>query len=622
VVALGVAVAAVAAAIVLIVRSGSGGAGSPQPVAVQYLADWSRGDWAGMAALVDRPPSDFAARNQAVVTSLQVSSAGYQAGAVVRRGSTARVAYTAQLDLSGLGRWDHSGALDLRLAGGHWRVEWTPATIDPALPPGGRLSRDRSWPARGNVVGAGGVILTPQAPVVAIGLQGSRVKDPSQASSALTQAGADPRAVSQALAQAAAHPDQFVTVLTVPDDARYDQQLRPELFPVPGIVFRRSPARQALTADLAAHVVGSVGAVTAEELTRLGAPYLSGDTVGQTGIEGAYERQLAGSPGGHVLVLDAEGRTVATVATFPPKAGADVQTSVDPHVELAAERALSGVAQPAALVVIQASTGNVLAAVSRPATTPFDRALEGRYPPGSTFKVITSADLLAGGLTPDSPATCPATITVGGRTFHNFEGETQLDLPLHRAFAASCNSAFIGLARSLSASSLVATAAQFGFGGDPKPGLPAFGSRVPLPQGPADQAATAIGQSAVEASPLQMAAVAAAVDAGAYRTPRLVAGAPDDTAAAVSLAPATVAGLRSMMAEVVTSGTGTAAAVAGKAPVSGKTGTAEFGNANPPATHAWFIGFQGDVAFAVLVEGGGVGGQVAAPIAGRFVAGL
>jgi hypothetical protein len=617
-----VAASVVAVITFVVVRPWQHGTSPPQPVASAFLAAWSRGDWAAMAALVDRPPPEFTAVNAAVVSSLQVSSASYQAGAVARRGSMADIDYTARLALAGLGTWDRTGSLHLRVVGGHWRVQWTPATIDPALPPGGRLTRDRSWPARGNVLGAGGVVLTPQTSVVAIGLQGSRVKDPLPVTTALTQAGADPAAINQALAQAAAHPEQFVPVLTVPDDARYEQQLRPQLYPVPGVVFRRNAARQALTADLAAHVVGSVAPVTAEELARLGSPYQPGDSVGQTGIEAAYERQLAGVPGGQVLVLDAQGMTVSTAATFPAKPGADVQTSIDPHVEAAAETALNGVSQPAALVAVQASTGAVLAAVSRPVGTPFDRALEGQYPPGSTFKIVTAADLLGSGLTPDSPATCPTTITVGGRTFHNFEGEAQLNLPLHRAFAVSCNTAFIGLARSLTGASMTATAGQFGFGGDPKLGLPAFGGRVPPPQDAVDQAATAIGQATVEASPLEMAAVAAAVDAGAYRAPRLVAGAPDDTAPAISLPPAVANGLRTMMAEVVTSGTGTAAAVTGKPPVSGKTGTAEFGNANPPTTHAWFIGFQGDVAFAVLVEGGGVGARVAAPIAGRFVAGL
>jgi cell division protein FtsI/penicillin-binding protein 2 len=75
------------------------------------------------------------------------------------------------------------------------------------------------------------------------------------------------------------------------------------------------------------------------------------------------------------------------------------------------------------------------------------------------------------------------------------------------------------------------------------------------------------------------------------------------------------------MSAVVNEGTGTGAKVPGK-PVAGKTGTAEFGNDRPPKTHAWFVGFSGEYAFAVLVEDGGVGGQVAAPIAAKLVAGL
>ena len=148
------------------------------------------------------------------------------------------------------------------------------------------------------------------------------------------------------------------------------------------------------------------------------------------------------------------------------------------------------------------------------------------------------------------------------------------------------------------------------------------------------------------ASPLAMAAVAAAIDAGTWRPPHLLAssagaataaaaGAGPSTTTAANAGPSTttagaapppldpgvVQTLRQLMGEVVASGTGTPAQVPGGPPVAGKTGTAEFGPGNPPATHAWFIGFRGDLAFAVLVEGGGVGGRVAAPVAARFLAG-
>jgi cell division protein FtsI/penicillin-binding protein 2 len=148
-------------------------------------------------------------------------------------------------------------------------------------------------------------------------------------------------------------------------------------------------------------------------------------------------------------------------------------------------------------------------------------------------------------------------------------------------------------------------------------GLPTFGGSFPVPSGPVDHAAAALGQGRVEVSPLKMAEVAAAVAAGAWHPPRLLTDAPPG--AARPLDPTVVGALQQMMGLVVTEGTGRAAALPGS-PVHGKTGTAEFGTGVPPRTHAWFIGYRDGLAFAVLVEDAGFGGEVAAPIAAKFLA--
>ena len=149
--------------------------------------------------------------------------------------------------------------------------------------------------------------------------------------------------------------------------------------------------------------------------------------------------------------------------------------------------------------------------------------------------------------------------------------------------------------------------------------MPSYGGTFPKPIDRAELAASAIGQGRVLASPLQMASVAAAVASGQWHQPALTTQpAPKITAKAPALGGDVVSTLQSFMASVVQSG-GTAAGAGLPSGTFGKTGTAEFGSGNPPPTHAWFIGYRGNVAFAVIVEGGGVGGRVAAPLAARFL---
>jgi cell division protein FtsI/penicillin-binding protein 2 len=306
-------------------------------------------------------------------------------------------------------------------------------------------------------------------------------------------------------------------------------------------------------------------------------------------------------------------------------AGTPVQTTLDPTVQQAAEAALN-TAPPSpasAMVVVRAATGAILASVSRSSTTAFDTALGGALPPGSTFKVITSAALLQHGDSPSMTASCPSTVTVNGQVFHNAEPEAQTTLTFAHAFAVSCNTAFITMVQQagLTGVDLAQAGAMFGLETTPRMGLPAFGGHVPAPAAANDLAATAIGQGKVTASPLAMAEVAAAVDSGSVHLPRLVAGAPDDTATPLGLNPYVVSQLRSMMAGVVTAD-GTAAGAGLPAGTYGKTGTAEYQRAVQSTNNAWFIGFRGDLAFAVVLEGvpsGQLGGAVAAPLAARLL---
>jgi cell division protein FtsI/penicillin-binding protein 2 len=592
---------------------------TPQGVADSYLAAWAHRDWPAMRALVASPPADFAAVNAAALTDLGAKQARYRPGHLTITGSTAHEPVTEQITLTGIGAVSIKTTLRLSKASGAWRVAWTPETIAPQLSkPGDHLSLQVTWPPRAQILGAGGTPLTRQAAMVTVGVEGERIKKEAVVRAALLTAGATTKAIESALAGAKLEPTWFEPVVTV-SEARY-QKLAPTIYPVPGTVFQTIHQRAPLTPGLD-YLIGSVGPVTAQQLQTLGARYTAASAVGQTGLELAYQRQLAGQPGATITAVSPAG-AAAAVATLGVRPGTAVQTSIDPAVQKDAEQALSGVHKEAALVAVDPTTGQILASVSVPPGGGFNLALDGSFPPGSSFKVLTSTALIEHGLTPLSPASCPPQLDVDGEIFHNAEGTAPAGDLLH-AFAESCNTAFIGLAtRHLTGADFTRTAAQYRLGTTPSIGLPAFAGSVPAPSDEAALAATAIGQGQVLVSPLNMAMVAAAVDSGQVRAARLVAGAADDSVPPVALPANVVTDLHQMMAQVVASGT-----AAGKGLPPGtyaKTGTAQYGHGNPLPTDAWLVGFNNhvwssDIAFAMVTADGGEGGPTDGPIVAKFL---
>ncbi|WP_019629865.1 penicillin-binding transpeptidase domain-containing protein [Actinomadura atramentaria] len=392
----------------------------------------------------------------------------------------------------------------------------------------------------------------------------------------------------------------------------------------------RAPVQAKDGSDLAGpgsagQIAGTVAPATAEAAAKLGAPYKKGDPAGADGLQHQYERRLAGTPALAVQIVDDGGKVVKTLQRFGGKDGTPLRTTIDARAQAAASRALSGVEKNASLVAIRPSTGEIVAIANKPGG--YNRALMGTYPPGSTFKVVTAAALVAGGMSASTPVACPATVSIGGRTFKNSEFEQFGTVPLREAFAHSCNTTFAKLAvDKLGAKRLAQVAEQFGFNAPIIGGLPAVRAAFPATADDTALAAAAFGQGEVLTSPLNMAAVAAAAASGTWRSPRVVDASLVSKAVDANgrrpepphpLEPAVKRALHSLMPAVVSEGT--ARGVSFPAGTAGKTGTAEFGSGENPPTHAWFIGYRGDLAFAVIIEDGGTGAEAAAPVAAAFL---
>jgi cell division protein FtsI/penicillin-binding protein 2 len=301
----------------------------------------------------------------------------------------------------------------------------------------------------------------------------------------------------------------------------------------------------------------------------------------------------------------------------PAERGQPLRTTLSYDVQQAGEQAVAGQDKTTVLVAVDARTGEVLADVNGPEITSYDSGLVGRYPPGSTFKVVSTAALVEAGQDLDEAASCPSTTVVDGKRFKNYEftslpaGSTFAD-----AIAASCNTTVVDRAGELADPTLHDVAGQFGVAAQWGLPLPSYSGSVPVATSLVDRAASMIGQGRVLMSPLGMALVAAAVSSGQARTPSLIGGEDgDDTG---SLPASVVSDLRRIMRLVVTEGTATSLrGLPGG--VAAKTGTAEYGDEVPPRTHGWMIGYRGDLAFACLVVDGAGGNSDAGPVVRSFL---
>ena len=330
--------------------------------------------------------------------------------------------------------------------------------------------------------------------------------------------------------------------------------------------------------------------------------------------------------------------------------GYDVITSLDLNLQRTVEQALGN--RRGAAVVMEVKTGRILAIASVPGFNPqeidpqwdtitgdadsplYNRALAGFYPPGSTFKIVVLAAALAnGGLDLASVFDDRGSVTIQGHQIANAGGTSWGSISLLDALVVSSNTVFIEVARRVGSEELLQMAGSFGLGRKP----PLAGENVgagKLPSGPLsplELAQLAIGQYGIVTTPLQMAMVVQAVaNDGLMMEPLLVDAVkasgnggkwinqPRPMGYVVSAQNARK--IRQAMAEVVTRGTGRNAALSG-IDVAGKTGSAE----NPQGrAHAWFVGMapvdKPEICLAVVVEHGGSGGGVAAPIARRIFA--
>ncbi len=438
---------------------------------------------------------------------------------------------------------------------------------------------------------------------------------------------------------------------------------------LPGINLRIRPMRAYPIAGMAANLLGYVGEVSQAQLQREEyQDFRPGESVGQSGVERRFDAFIRGVDGGEQIEVDARGRALRLVSRTEPRSGSNLLLTIDRRIQEAAETAMAG--KKGTVVAMNPKTGEVLAMVSRPSYDPNlfaqrisgedwqriatdanhplqNRAFQAQYPPGSIFKLIVAiAGLESGAITPDTKYNCVGRFYLGNVKFDDWKKGGHGTLDLRGAIVNSCNVYFYQAGLRTGIDEIVKVSRAFGLGEAPGLGLgdeakghlpkPHQKGRGHPPWTAGNTVVSSIGQGMVVTSPMQLLVMVSAIANGGtiYRpwvVKKIVSLSGEvleeyepEVIRQVGVKPETLAIIRQGMLGVVEEGTGARSRVPGVA-IGGKTGTAQVvkkGEEKRHADlkdHAWFASFapvdDPRIAVVVLVENGGFGGLVAAPVA-------
>ncbi|KQR98835.1 penicillin-binding protein [Williamsia sp. Leaf354] len=548
----------------------------PRAAAASFLEVFG-GHRTDQAAARTDSPQQASTDIDAAWSGLQASAMTATAGRTKVSGDTATVDVTYAWTLPRAQTWKYTATLNMARADSGWQVRWDSTDIHPDLGATQRMSLESIPAPVGSVNESDGSSVLVPGTVYRVGIDATKAAATGSVADSATQLASVvgrfvPKVSAQAIAEAATATSGTYSVATL-DRGQFDQ-----------------------VSDLLAAIPG----VTSTDLADLVPtdPTFAPDLLGQ--VKKQVASDLDGKAGWRVLSLNANGATAGVLAEVDPAPSPSVSISLSRSVQQAAQRAVDAASRfQTMMVVIQPSTGRLLAVAQNAlADKVGPLATIGQYPPGSTFKMVTSAAAIGTGLsTPSTTVGCPGEVTIGQRTIPNYDNFSLGDVSMLQAFAKSCNTTFAKLASEMGPSDLAHAAASMGIGTRyDVPGIPVDSGSVPIAPELISRTEDGFGQGKVLTSPFGLALVAATVAHGSTPVPQLIL----DRATTVSgphptISPDVIRQLRPMMRAVVVDGT--ADRIKDQGEVYGKTGEAEV----PGGSHAWFAGYRGDLAFATLV---------------------